>query len=85
MPAQVKQPIEEHSGTRSPPGTAASFTLLQQRQGRRSLPHKTEVHPKASVHTGAGEADEHAIRHRGPGGVPGWAVKADLQASHTPH
>ena len=35
------------------------------------------------MHTGTGQADEHAIGHRGPGGVPGRAVKADLQAS--PH
>ena len=83
MPAQVQHSIGQHLSTNNTPGAAASFTLFQWAHGRCSLPHKTEVHPKAPVHTGTGQADEHTIGHRGPGGIPGWAVKADLQASHT--
>ena len=44
------------------------------------LPDKAQMHPQASMHTGAGQADEYAIWDSGPGGVFGRTVEADLQA-----
>lgn len=44
---------------------------------------KAEVHPQAAMHPRACQADESPIRHRGPGGVLGRAVKADLQIGNS--
>ncbi len=43
-------------------------------------PHKTQVHAQAAVNAGTVEADEDAIRHRGPSRVLGRAIEADLQS-----
>lgn len=53
--------------------------LLQREQHEPGVPDEADMHAQGAVDAGTCQAYVHPIGHRGPGGVLGGAVEADLR------